>query len=171
METYWKKCSSCKSELGFGSLYHVCSVSTCQHKRKGYQFCSVSCWDAHLGYANHKQASCLERTSPLQSEYERTLQKDRSNTSSTHTKQVREPVRRIISERNSPSPQTRAHKISTDTLVVVSKIKALIREQSGFNTSQCCIEALTNKVVEECLKGIESATEAERKTVMGRDIK
>ena len=58
----------------------------------------------------------------------------------------------------------------TDTLVVVSKVKDLIREQSEFNTSQCCIDALTEKVVRECLNAIEKAKAAGRKTVMGRDF-
>jgi histone H3/H4 len=57
-----------------------------------------------------------------------------------------------------------------DTLVVVSKIKKLIREQAAFNTSQCAIEALTQKIVLECLKAIEHAKEDGRKTVMGRDF-
>ena len=58
----------------------------------------------------------------------------------------------------------------TDTLIVVSKVKKLIREQSGFNTSEDCVQALTRKVVEECLKGIEHTKAAGRKTVMARDI-
>ncbi|MCB0352512.1 MAG: hypothetical protein KDD64_03280 [Bdellovibrionales bacterium] len=60
--------------------------------------------------------------------------------------------------------------MESDTLVVVSKVKKLIKDQSDYNTSQCCIDALTKKVIEECLKGIEKAHEAGRKTVMGRDI-
>ncbi|MBF0103847.1 MAG: hypothetical protein HQM16_00855 [Deltaproteobacteria bacterium] len=71
--------------------------------------------------------------------------------------------------------QTPAGKVSyasikTDTLVVVSKVKQLIKDQSGFNTSTCCIDALTQKVVDECLKAMEHATAAGRKTVMGRDV-
>lgn len=60
--------------------------------------------------------------------------------------------------------------IQTDTLVVVSKVKQLIKEQSGFNVSQCAINALTEKVIQECLKGIDEAGQAGRKTVMGRNI-
>lgn len=58
----------------------------------------------------------------------------------------------------------------TDTLVVVSKVKKAIREQSGLNTSQCCIDALTRRIADELTKGIENAKNAGRKTVMGRDI-
>ena len=63
-----------------------------------------------------------------------------------------------------------ASTIKTDTLVVVSKAKKLIKEQSGLNTSKCAVEALTQKVVEACLQGIASAKNDNRKTVMGRDI-
>lgn len=59
---------------------------------------------------------------------------------------------------------------SVETLVVVSKVKNLIREHSDFNTSQCAIDALTQKVVDECFKAIEKARECGRKTVMGRDF-
>ena len=77
-------------------------------------------------------------------------------------------VRKIIesSPDSKDAAGMKAADIQTDTLVVVSKVKKLIKDQSGFNTSQCCIEALTGKVVEECLKGIEQAKESGRKTVM-----
>jgi histone H3/H4 len=58
----------------------------------------------------------------------------------------------------------------TETLVVVSKVKKVIRAQSGLNTSQCCIDALTRRIADEITKGIQNAKTAGRKTVMGRDI-
>lgn len=60
--------------------------------------------------------------------------------------------------------------IKTETLVVVSKVKTLIRDQSELNTSQCAVDALTKTVVAECLKAIARAKDAGRKTVMGRDF-
>ncbi len=65
---------------------------------------------------------------------------------------------------------TSADQVETETLVVTSKVKKLVRERSGFNSSQCFVDALTRKVVEESLKGIERAKAAGRKTVMGRDL-
>lgn len=59
---------------------------------------------------------------------------------------------------------------SAETLVVVSKIKKFIKEQSGFSTSKDAIDALSEKVSEQLAKGIESARTAGRKTVMARDI-
>lgn len=58
-----------------------------------------------------------------------------------------------------------------ETLIVVSKVKAFIREKSGFNTSSDCIDALTQVIVRECLNGIENARLDSRKTVMARDIR
>lgn len=59
---------------------------------------------------------------------------------------------------------------SADTLVVVSKVKKYIRENAGLNTSKCAVDALTQKVIENCKAGIERAKQAGRKTLMGRDI-
>ena len=60
----WRRCSSCKSDIGFGADYWVCNVSTCNRKRTGLVFCSVSCWDAHLPIARHRDAWAEERISP-----------------------------------------------------------------------------------------------------------
>ena len=57
-----------------------------------------------------------------------------------------------------------------ETLVVVSKVKKLIREKSGFNTSQDFIDGLTQKITRECLEAIENTRKANRKTVMARDL-
>ncbi|MFQ5543064.1 MAG: hypothetical protein ACE5FY_01780 [Nitrospiria bacterium] len=163
----WKRCSNCKKEIPFSGRYYLCSVSTCRRKKTGLFFCSVSCWDAHLGFANHRRAYAEEDTAPSRKQFEtflsREAQPDRSE----------QPGRRFI--RSSGNQQTNrsqaaASKVEVDTLVVVSKVKKLIQETSGFKTSQCAIDALTKKVVDECLKAMEHATASERKTVMGRDI-
>ncbi len=73
-------------------------------------------------------------------------------------------------ETQSAQAGTAATTNSAETLVVVSKVKKLIRAQSGLNTSQCCIDALTRRITEEVTKGIANAKTAGRKTVMGRDI-
>ena len=60
--------------------------------------------------------------------------------------------------------------MSKEILVVVSKVKQFIRNQSGFNTSASAVEALTQIVEKECLKAIEKARGEGRKTVMDRDF-
>ena len=57
-----------------------------------------------------------------------------------------------------------------EVLVVASKVKAYIKEQSGFNTSGSVIEALSKIVERECKKAIENAKNDKRKTVMDRDV-
>jgi len=57
-----------------------------------------------------------------------------------------------------------------DTLVVTSKIKKLIREKAGFNTSAELIDALSQKVEKICVVAIERAKADKRKTVKGRDL-
>ncbi len=61
---YWRKCNMCKTPIGFNTIYQVCSVSTCNRKRTGLVFCTVDCWDDHLGMARHRKAWAEEKTSP-----------------------------------------------------------------------------------------------------------
>lgn len=60
----WKRCNMCKKEIAWGALYWVCNVSTCNRKRTGLIFCSVTCWDAHVPGMNHKESWAEERRSP-----------------------------------------------------------------------------------------------------------
>ena len=57
-----------------------------------------------------------------------------------------------------------------DILVVVSKLKAYIREKSGMNTSGNVAPALSNVICALCDQAIERAEKAGRKTVMDRDF-
>jgi histone H3/H4 len=57
-----------------------------------------------------------------------------------------------------------------ETLVVVSKIKKLIREKAGLNTSASAIDVLSKMVEKEVLKAAQRAKEANRKTVLDRDF-
>jgi histone H3/H4 len=57
-----------------------------------------------------------------------------------------------------------------DVLVVASKVKKLIREKSGMNTSAEVLETLSRKVEALCTDAIERAKADGRKTVKGRDF-
>lgn len=72
-ESFWKKCNSCKKPIAFKAVYWVCNVSTCNRKRLGLSFCSVSCWDAHLPLMNHRESWAEERRAPSEEEWQRTL--------------------------------------------------------------------------------------------------
>ena len=58
----------------------------------------------------------------------------------------------------------------TEVLVVTSKVKKLIKEKGGCNTSSETLEILSKAVEQLCQKGVESAKADGRKTVMARDI-
>lgn len=58
----------------------------------------------------------------------------------------------------------------SETLVVVSKVKALIKKHADMSTSATAIDALSKFVEKECLKAIEHAKNDKRKTVMDRDF-
>ena len=55
-------------------------------------------------------------------------------------------------------------------LVVASKVKKLIKDKSGMNTSGTVMEALTKVIERECSRAIERAQADKRKTVMDRDF-
>ena len=58
----------------------------------------------------------------------------------------------------------------TEVLVVASKVKKMIKDKSGMNTSASVMEALTQVVERECQKAIDKANAEKRKTVMDRDF-
>jgi histone H3/H4 len=57
-----------------------------------------------------------------------------------------------------------------DVLVVQSKVKKFIRENGEMNTSAETIAVLSQAIQKLCMRGIESAKNDKRKTVMARDI-
>jgi histone H3/H4 len=58
----------------------------------------------------------------------------------------------------------------SQVLVIASKVKQLIKDQSGMNTSASVMEALTKVIEREVQKAIERAKNDGRKTVMDRDF-
>lgn len=62
--SYWRRCGTCRKELGFEAPYFQCSVSTCRRPRTGLVFCSVPCWDAHVPLLRHRESWAEPATSP-----------------------------------------------------------------------------------------------------------
>jgi histone H3/H4 len=58
----------------------------------------------------------------------------------------------------------------SDHLVVASKIKKFIKQNSGLNTSAEVMEELSKIVRKEIQKAVEKAKKDNRKTVMKRDF-
>lgn len=64
IEGSWVNCNSCRKAIAYGQKYWVCNVSTCNRKRTGLRFCSVTCWDAHQPMMNHRESWAEERVAP-----------------------------------------------------------------------------------------------------------
>ncbi len=166
--TYWKRCSSCKNEIGFERIYWVCNVSTCNRKRTGLVFCTVSCWDAHLPVMNHRESWAEERRSPSRAAWQREQAAEaerKPRGAAAPAAAAREPQRRIA-----PVSRPREPEIAREILVVVSKLKAYVHARSGMSTSDAVAERLSEKIRLLCDEAIRRAGQNGRKTLMDRDF-
>ncbi|MGZ3787790.1 MAG: hypothetical protein ACXVLQ_04665 [Bacteriovorax sp.] len=149
-QTYWRKCGSCKKEIGFNTIYQVCNVSTC----KKLVFCSVDCWNLHNPVMNHKSSWAEERRSPRKEDY---------------APEGDSAPRRILVT-NRPSSQAPAQSaLEEDILIVASKLKQYIKDKYDMNTAANVMEALSREVRKLTDKAAEKARSEGRKTVMDRD--
>jgi len=157
-EGKWRSCSACKKPIALDSRYWTCNVSTCNRKRTGLVFCSVSCWEVHLPGANHREAWAVEQTAP------HSLNEETSSGSGGQGKRER---RRIVqtqsSGRSAPEPPA-------EVLIVASRLKDYIRAKSGFNMSDRVLSPLSAIVRRVCDEAMSNAAREGRRTVLDRDI-
>src|SRR2546427_10442485 len=104
----WRRCSSCRKPIGSGATDWVCSVSTCNQKRTALAFCTVSCWDAHLPVARHREAWAEERSAPARAE----------------SGEARAKQRRIVRPGGATSPAAPG---ADDVLIIANRLKDYIR--------------------------------------------
>jgi hypothetical protein len=150
----WRRCSSCKGEIAFGSRYYVCNVSTCNQKRTGLAFCSVSCWEAHVPVLRHRESWAVEKQAPRAGD----------------APPERPPERRDILVRPATPARPAAEALPREVLVVTSKLKQYVRARSGFNTSDRVADVLSDVLRELCDGAIDRARAEGRRTVMERDF-
>ena len=149
----WRRCSACKNPIGFGATYWVCSVSTCNQKRTGLAFCTVSCWDAHLPVARHREAWAEERTTPARAE------------SAAPAPGGQRRIVRPAASAPAPAPG------ADDVLIIAARLKEYIRIKSGgYHTSDRVLAPLSEIVRRVCDEAIRSAQREGRRTVLDRDI-
>lgn len=154
----WRRCSACKNPIDHGATYWTCNVSTCNRKRTGMVFCTVSCWEVHLPTANHREAWAVEERAPSSS----------GNAAQPTAAAPPERARkRIIASSAPPAAETTA---SEEVLIVGSRLKAYVRERSGMNTSDRVLDPLSAIVRRVCDVAIRNAERDGRKTVLDRDI-
>ena len=60
--------------------------------------------------------------------------------------------------------------MSSDILVVTSKVKSFVKGSSGMNTSGAVAAELSARVRQLCERAVENAKADGRKTVMDRDV-
>ncbi|MGE0761916.1 MAG: hypothetical protein AB7N80_01430 [Bdellovibrionales bacterium] len=162
---FWRKCSTCKKNIGFNQKYYVCSVSTCNGQRTGYVFCSVVCCEAHVPGARHRDSSAIEMMSP------KTATTAVAASSPATTPQ---PQRKIIAGSGSTSGTNfggAKNQFPHDILIVASKLKDYIKARADMNTSGNVMEVLSDLVRRHCDDAIDKARQEGRKTVMDRDFK
>jgi hypothetical protein len=147
MAERWRRCSACKSDIALGSVYWVCSVSTCNRARTALVFCSVDCWEIHLPTERHREAWAVEERAP------------RVPDPPEGAPRKRKP--RVISGGASGSG---------DILIVASRLKAYIRRDAGYNTSDTVLLVLSDAIRKICDESIKNARLAERQTVLDRDV-
>jgi len=148
-EGFWRRCSSCKREIGFGVPYWTCSVSTCNRKGSSFVFCSVACWNGHVPTMRHRESWAEEQTSPTQDEWQAAAAEPRADPAA--------------------SPMS-AGEVPHDVLIIASKLKQYVRARSGMNTSDSVMDILSRRVRAMCDDAIQRAREDGRKTVMDRDF-
>jgi hypothetical protein len=156
----FKLCSECKRPIAFSADYYRCSVSTCNRKRTGLFFCSVPCWDAHVPMMRHRDAWAEKAKAPTRDEYLAELAEEEKE--ATEMAETPDKARRIVGLPGDDLPK--------DVLVVVSKLKAYVKAQSGFSTSDGVIDVLSAHLRKLCDLAAQHAATAGRKTVMDRDF-
>ena len=168
IESFWRKCSSCKKPIPFGGRFFRCSVSTCNAKRTSYVFCSMPCWSAHVPTLNHRNPWAEDDHAPSR---EQAL----SQQQLAAARPERDARRRVVAEHSSAAPGTHPNlnsgqQIPHDVLVVVSKAKAYILARSGCKTSGSVNDALSDIIRSHCDRAISRAMAEGRGTIMGRDF-
>jgi hypothetical protein len=159
---HFKLCSECKKPIAFSADYYRCSVSTCNRKRLGLFFCSVPCWDAHVPMMRHRDAWAEKVKAPSREQYLAELAEEEEKEAREMAAEESEKARRVVGLPGDDLPK--------DVLIVVSKLKAYVKAQSGMSTSDGVMEVLSKHLRRLCDQAAQHAGTAGRKTVMDRDF-
>ena len=195
----WRNCNICKTGIGFGRDYFVCSVSTCNRKRTGLIFCGLSCFEAHLPEARHRDAWAEQLRAPTRAVWQAALNAeeeekaerveatpDRVATSGASAAQgagdrrnatiVRPGTPAAATSPAATSPTAtsptanKEPEFDNDVLVVVSKLKKFVRDWSGMNTSDAAMPVISDYLRDLCRDAIRQAGLDGRRTVLDRDF-
>lgn len=181
----WALCSACRTDIGFGAIHWVCSVSTCNRNRTRLVFCSVACWDSHLSTLRHREAWAVEETAPMRGDPPRDeIEPARPAAAPPRPQTVVAAAAPIAKPPAAPPAPATPSSVTAhaggpalssaydhdDVLIVVSKLKKYIRDRSGMNTSDAIADILAEHVRSICDDAIRTAARDGRKTVLDRDM-
>lgn len=177
----WKHCNICKSPIAFQAEYFVCSVSTCNRKRTGLNFCSLSCFEAHLPTARHRDAWAERQQAPSASEWRATLAAEAAADApaARATGPLQSPAAKPEPQKAEPqkaeaqagaAPKGEGPTDDHEILVVVSKLKKYVRDWSGMSTSDAAMNVLSDHLREMCREATRNAGADGRRTVLDRDF-
>jgi hypothetical protein len=149
-QNFWRRCGSCKKEIGFGVTYQVCGITSCQK----HAYCSVDCWSLHNSILNHKSAWSEDRYSPSKAQYLAGA----------------EPGKKRIIVAPSASPVSPSGASEEEILIVASKLKQYVKDKHDMNTSGKVMEELSDIVRRAVDHAVVRARSDSRKTLMERDF-
>lgn len=93
----WRRCSSCKDWIAFEQAHYVCSVSTCNRKRTGLVFCSVSCWEVHVPMMRHRDSGAVEGRAPTREAHARAEREAREKDAAKGVRRESRPEQAAVS--------------------------------------------------------------------------
>ncbi len=180
----WRRCSTCKKDIAFGADHYVCNVSTCNRRNSAFVFCTVSCWDGHLGIVRHRESWAVEAKAPTREEVERDQRAAGApaKRAAPKPKSVRSApassgrtILRRKADRSEAAPEEvrapdSSDELPRDTLIVASKLKQYVKAKAGINCSDRVLSPLSDAVRRLCDEAIEKALADERKTLLERDF-
>ena len=162
-QAFWRRCSNCKSEIGLGAKYWICSVSTCQRVRASIQFCKPDCGAGHNEIENHRDGWAVERLAPKNAEPAPSAPPSPSSASPR-------PSAPPSAARASTATASTATADGSDILVVASRFKDFLSETHGLRCSDEVLPVLSEHLRRLARESIETARRAGRKTVLDRDV-
>ena len=192
MSDVWMKCTECRKDIAFGAKYFRCSVSTCNRSRFPLVFCSVVCWDIHIGSVRHREAWAEDAVAPSRAAWQ--AEQADAQKAPAAPAAAAAPKKVVVERFTTPpegvpvvanrkvvgdaSPTAAAavegvklsEVVDKDILIVVSKMKKYIKDRSGMNCSDAVADMLSEHVRVLCDDSIRAAARDERKTVLDRDV-
>jgi hypothetical protein len=125
----------------------------------------LPCWEAHVPEARHRDAWAEEQLAPTRLYWiEQRSAEVAQSVSAAEAPRTARIVTGVPSDESPPAVD------GDEVLVVVSKLKKYVRDQSGMNTSDGAMPVLSQHLRSLARQAIRHATEEGRKTVMDRDF-